>query len=324
MRPTMSLAAPAANGTIAWMFRSGQFCASSAARRAGQQGDAREYIGHCAKLAERRMMAWVRYPPGVLREVLAGRALAASIGGAASAVQRRDGRSAGDWIGWRPRFSLAAGGPLRRSSQHMPSFSHLVPRSAARAWRRRGCAPDGGWRWSSDCRAGRRCWRSNRGPQLARTLAAAKSWGYQLQDVDPEVIAASPYDMVVIDYSRDGTSETVFTPAELETMKKKPDGGRRIVLVLSVDRRGREIPLLLEMVLGLVFRLVRAVVARPAEQGMARQLCGALLGPGLAGHHRQPARTAISTASSRRDSTASGSTRSTSSNSTRRSRTRRR
>ena len=66
--------------------------------------------------------------------------------------------------------------------------------------------------------------------QLARTLAAAKSWGYQLQDADPDVIAASPYDMVVIDYSRDGTSATVFTPAELETMKKKPDGSRRVVL----------------------------------------------------------------------------------------------
>ncbi len=44
------------------------------------------------------------------------------------------------------------------------------------------------------------------------------------------MIAASPYDMVVIDYTRDGTSEAVFTPAELEAMKKKPDGGRRIVL----------------------------------------------------------------------------------------------
>ena len=65
---------------------------------------------------------------------------------------------------------------------------------------------------------------------LAHLLASAKSWGYQLQDVDPDVIAASPYDMVVIDYSRDGTSDTVFTPAELEKMKKKPDGSRRIVL----------------------------------------------------------------------------------------------
>src|SRR5262249_8416982 len=31
----------------------------------------------------------------------------------------------------------------------------------------------------------------------ARLLAAAKSWGYQLQSVDPDEIAAAPYDMIV-------------------------------------------------------------------------------------------------------------------------------
>jgi cysteinyl-tRNA synthetase len=77
-------------------------------------------------------------------------------------------------------------------------------------------------------------------PSLARLLAAVKSWGYQLQDAAPEVIAASPYDMVVIDYSRDGTSATAFTPAELATMKKKPDGSRRIVLsYLSIGEAER-------------------------------------------------------------------------------------
>jgi cysteinyl-tRNA synthetase len=78
--------------------------------------------------------------------------------------------------------------------------------------------------------AGRPLSAEQSGDNLAQMLAAAKSWGYQLQDVDPEEIAASPYDLVVIDYSRDGSSGTAFTPAELETMKKKPDGGRRIVL----------------------------------------------------------------------------------------------
>ena len=38
----------------------------------------------------------------------------------------------------------------------------------------------------------------------ARLLAAAKSWGYQLQKFDPDTLAASPYDMLVIEYSRDG------------------------------------------------------------------------------------------------------------------------
>ena len=55
--------------------------------------------------------------------------------------------------------------------------------------------------------------------------------------------------------------------------------------VLSVDRGGGEIPLLLEVVLGLAVRLVRARLAGSPEHRMARQLRGALLGAGLAGHH---------------------------------------
>jgi cysteinyl-tRNA synthetase, unknown class len=61
-------------------------------------------------------------------------------------------------------------------------------------------------------------------------LAAAKSWGYQLQKVDPDQIAACPYDMVVIDYSRDGSDEGAFTREDVARMQAKPDGKRRIVL----------------------------------------------------------------------------------------------
>ncbi len=61
-------------------------------------------------------------------------------------------------------------------------------------------------------------------------LAKAKSWGYQLQKVDPDEIAACPYDMVVIDYSRDGTQELAFSREDVAKMQRKPDGGRRIVL----------------------------------------------------------------------------------------------
>jgi cysteinyl-tRNA synthetase, unknown class len=57
-----------------------------------------------------------------------------------------------------------------------------------------------------------------------------RSWGYQLQNGTADVIARSPYDLVVIDYSRDSTNAGAFTPAELERMKRKPDGSRRIVL----------------------------------------------------------------------------------------------
>ena len=64
----------------------------------------------------------------------------------------------------------------------------------------------------------------------ANPLAAARSWGYQLQFPEVAKLAASPYDVLVIDYSRDGSQEMAFTAADLAILKKKPDGSRRIVL----------------------------------------------------------------------------------------------
>jgi cysteinyl-tRNA synthetase, unknown class len=53
------------------------------------------------------------------------------------------------------------------------------------------------------------------------------SWHYQLQDIDPKAIAKSSADMVVIDYSGENGP---FTRAQVEKMKRKPDGSRRIVI----------------------------------------------------------------------------------------------
>jgi cysteinyl-tRNA synthetase len=54
-----------------------------------------------------------------------------------------------------------------------------------------------------------------------------KNWRYQLQNIDPAEIANSPHDLVVIDYSgEDGP----FSKAQVERMKQKPDGSRRVVL----------------------------------------------------------------------------------------------
>lgn len=61
-------------------------------------------------------------------------------------------------------------------------------------------------------------------------LRSAKSWGYQLQNVDPDVIATARYDMIVVDYSRDGSNASVLTVEEVAKLKVKPDGSRRIVL----------------------------------------------------------------------------------------------
>jgi cysteinyl-tRNA synthetase, unknown class len=65
-------------------------------------------------------------------------------------------------------------------------------------------------------------------------LLDAKSWGYQLRNLGPDQqkkIAASPYDVVIIDYEHEAVkSETPLTKDEVEGMKKKPDGGRRLVM----------------------------------------------------------------------------------------------
>src|SRR5262245_51844649 len=71
---------------------------------------------------------------------------------------------------------------------------------------------------------------TSEGPSPARLLAAAKSWGYQLQNIDPEVIAGATYDVFVIDYSRDGGDASALTAGEVKRLQVKPDGSRRIVL----------------------------------------------------------------------------------------------
>lgn len=61
-------------------------------------------------------------------------------------------------------------------------------------------------------------------------LAGIKSWAYQLQNADSSEIARSPYDLVVIDHTKNGDPKRMLRPGELARMKKKPDGSRRIVL----------------------------------------------------------------------------------------------
>ncbi len=64
----------------------------------------------------------------------------------------------------------------------------------------------------------------------------AKSWAYQLNNLGADQqarIAASPYDLVVIDYARSGPGDLVEKPLtreEVERMKVKPDGGRRVII----------------------------------------------------------------------------------------------
>lgn len=64
----------------------------------------------------------------------------------------------------------------------------------------------------------------------AQTLSTVKSWGYQLQDIDPEEVASSPFDLMVIDYTRNGDPSFWFTNHEIRNMKTRPGGDKRILL----------------------------------------------------------------------------------------------
>lgn len=65
-------------------------------------------------------------------------------------------------------------------------------------------------------------------------FSGIKSWAFQLKDLGPEnqaKIAASPFDLVVIDSEQfPQGEETPLTREEVERMKKKPDGSRRMVI----------------------------------------------------------------------------------------------
>jgi cysteinyl-tRNA synthetase, unknown class len=66
-------------------------------------------------------------------------------------------------------------------------------------------------------------------------LPAIHSWGYQLQNLNIAQASESPYDLLVIDYAKDGSDESALTRAEVTRLQHKPDGSRRLVLAyLSV------------------------------------------------------------------------------------------
>lgn len=76
-------------------------------------------------------------------------------------------------------------------------------------------------------------------PGLAQTrdnpFLKAKSWAFQLKNLGAEEqakIAASPFDLVVIDSAQfeDGKTERPLTKAEVDKMKVKPDGSKRLVI----------------------------------------------------------------------------------------------
>jgi cysteinyl-tRNA synthetase len=57
------------------------------------------------------------------------------------------------------------------------------------------------------------------------------SWAYQLQNVDIDEIAASNYDLIVLDYSADGTSDGAYSATEIELLH---EAGKVVLAYMSI------------------------------------------------------------------------------------------
>ena len=80
---------------------------------------------------------------------------------------------------------------------------------------------------------------ANRKPSARSASASpstgAASWGYQLQKLNIANAAASPFDILVIDTTKDGSDDSALTPSELDKLRRKAGGGtRRILAYLSI------------------------------------------------------------------------------------------
>ncbi len=59
------------------------------------------------------------------------------------------------------------------------------------------------------------------------------SWGYQLQNYDLEELRLSDYDILVLDYSKDGTDDEKFTSTEINIIRAGKDN-RKILSYISI------------------------------------------------------------------------------------------
>jgi cysteinyl-tRNA synthetase len=66
------------------------------------------------------------------------------------------------------------------------------------------------------------------------TLSNVSSWVYQLQDIDLTAIRNTTFDLVIIDYSNDGTEQGEFTPAQINALKHSPAGDKIVLSYMSI------------------------------------------------------------------------------------------
>lgn len=76
------------------------------------------------------------------------------------------------------------------------------------------------------------------GTREGPAIAAAKSWGYQLQRLDLDRIPDA-IDLLVVDYSQDGSDAAALTPDEVERLRTRSAGKRIVLAYLSIGEAER-------------------------------------------------------------------------------------
>lgn len=72
------------------------------------------------------------------------------------------------------------------------------------------------------------------------SLREVDSWAYQLQNLRPSTIAKDGFDVLVVDYARDGSDGTALTRADVDRLRERPGDKARIILAyLSIGEAER-------------------------------------------------------------------------------------
>lgn len=66
------------------------------------------------------------------------------------------------------------------------------------------------------------------------SLNAVNDFVYQLQNIDLTAIGNTKYDLVVIDYSSDGSDDTKFTLSQINSLKNSPGGSKIVLAYMSI------------------------------------------------------------------------------------------
>jgi cysteinyl-tRNA synthetase len=69
---------------------------------------------------------------------------------------------------------------------------------------------------------------------VGASATAPNDFVYQLQRIDLEAIGETKFDLVVMDYSRDGSDERRFTAAQISALKNSPGGSKTVLSYMSI------------------------------------------------------------------------------------------